>query len=81
MALMASLDKILFWDTIVSFPWLCLQMCSENNLLVVHFARRFSPSLSSDNALINDVPYPLPYQFSNIQLTDVVVTANGKCER
>jgi len=43
MALTASLDKILFWDTIVSFDWLCLQMCSEDNLLVVHFARGFSP--------------------------------------
>ena len=27
------------------------------------------------------MPYPRPYQFSDVQLTDVVVTANGKCER
>ena len=59
---------------------------SEDNLLVVHFARGFSPGqvksvVLSDDALIIDVPYPRPCQFSDVQLMDVVVTANSKCER
>ena len=58
---------------------------SEDNVLVVHFARSFSPGqvklYFSDDALTNDVPYPRPYQFSDVQLMDVVVTANSKCER
>ena len=58
-------------------------MCSEDNLLVVHFAQGFSPGQvkSRVKSLINDVPYPRPFQFSDVQLTGVVVTANSKWER